>query len=118
MSGELWACCSHRMQRFEPHQLTREAIDDWPIAKSGLNARVVHCLEQTGVKTIGQLRGWDDPQLLNLANFGSTSLENVRWFFNWTHRLEAGNARSPVFACCCGNFSTPRKSSSWNNATG
>ena len=69
------------MQRFQPHQLTRQAIDDWPVAKSGLSARVVHCLEQAGVKNIGQLRGWGDQQLLNLTNFGATSLENVRWFF-------------------------------------
>jgi hypothetical protein len=44
------------------------------------------------VETIGQLRGWSDQQLLNLTNFGTTSLENVRWFFNWTRRLEAGSA--------------------------
>jgi len=80
------------MERIQPHQFTRQEIDGWSIAKSGLSARVVHCLDQTGVKTIGQLRGWSDQQLLNLTNFGSTSLENVRWFFNWTRRLEAGNA--------------------------
>ncbi len=80
------------MERIQPHQFTRQEIDSWPISRSGLSARVVHCLDQTGVKTIGQLRGWSDQQLLNLTNFGSTSLENVRWFFNWTRRLEAGNA--------------------------
>jgi|SRR5579862_5308955 len=85
------------MQRFEPHQFTRQAIDDWPVAGSGLSARVVHCLDQMGVKTIGQLRGWNDQQLLNLANFGATSLENVRWFFSWTRRLEAGNGQIPNF---------------------
>ena len=80
------------MERIQPHQFTRQEIDGWLIPKSGLSARVVHCLEQTGVKTIGQLRGWSDQQLLNLTNFGTTSLENVRWFFNWTRRLEAGHA--------------------------
>jgi len=85
------------MQRFTPHQLTRQAIDNWPITKSGLSARVVHCLDQSGVKDIGQLRGWSDEQLLNLTNFGATSLENVRWFFNWTRRLEAGNGQIPTF---------------------
>jgi len=85
------------MQQFQSHQLTRQAIDNWPIAKSGLNARVVHCLEQTGIKNVGQLRGWDDQQLLNLPNFGSTSLENIRWFFNWTRRLEVGNGHVPTF---------------------
>src|SRR5258708_23988130 len=80
------------MEKIQPHQFPREEIGGWLIPKSGLSARVVHCLEQTGVKTIGQLRGWSDQQLLNLANFGTTSLENVRWFFNWTRRVEAGNA--------------------------
>jgi|SRR5579859_4165287 len=85
------------MQRFEVHQFTRQEIDDWPIAGSGLSARVVHCLEQMSVKNIGELRGWSDQQLLNLANFGQTSLENVRWFFNWTRRLETGNGQISNF---------------------
>ncbi len=80
------------MERIQPHQFTRQEIDGWAIPKSGLSARVVHCLGQVGVKTIGELRGWSDQQLLNLTNFGATSLENVRWFFNWSRRLEAGNA--------------------------
>jgi hypothetical protein len=92
------------MQRFKPQQLTRQEIDDWPIAKSGLSARVVHCLEQAVVKNIGQLRSWNDQQLLNLANFGSTSLENVRWFFNWTRRLEAGNGQVPNFRALLREF--------------
>lgn len=104
------------MQRFKPHQLTRQAIDNWPIPKSGLSARVVHCLEQTGVKDIGQLRGWGDQQLLNLTNFGATSLQNVRWFFNWTRRLEPATAKFPLFAGYCGSFSTPKRSSSLSSA--
>ena len=92
------------MQRFKPQQLTRQAIDKWPIAKSGLSARVVHCLDQTGVKNIGQLRDWSDQQLLNLINFGATSLENVRWFFSWTRRLEAGNGQIPTFRALLREF--------------
>jgi hypothetical protein len=85
------------MVRFEPQQLTRQQIDGWPIAGSGLSARVVHCLEQMDVKTIGALRGWNDQQLLNLTNFGATSLDNVHWFFQWTRRLEAGTGQIPNF---------------------
>ena len=81
------------MERIQPHKVSRQEIDSWLIPKSGLSARVVHCLGQTGVKTVGQLRGWSDQQLLNLTNFGATSLENVRWFFQWARRLEAGNAQ-------------------------
>jgi hypothetical protein len=85
------------MERLKPHQLTRQTIDNWPVTISGLSARVVHCLEQAGVKNILQLRDWSDQQLLSLANFGTTSLDNVHWFFNWTRRLEAGNAHLPNF---------------------
>jgi hypothetical protein len=85
------------MDKFKPYQLTRQAIDDWPITISGLSARVVHCLEQTGVKNVSQLRGWGDQELLNLANFGTTSLDNVHWFFNWARRLEGGNGHIPNF---------------------
>jgi hypothetical protein len=83
------------MERIQPHKVSRQEIDSWLIPKSGLSARVVHCLGQTGVKTVGQLRVWSDQQLLNLTNFGATSLENVRWFFQWARRLEAGNAELP-----------------------
>ena len=92
------------MQRFTPHQLTRQTIDNWPVAKSGLSARVVHCLEQASVKNIGQLRGWSDQQLLNLTHFGGTSLENVCWFLNWTRRLEANNGQVPTFRALLREF--------------
>src|SRR5271155_472605 len=92
------------MERIQPHHVTRQEIDGWLIPKSGLSARVVHCLGQTGVKTIGELRGWSDEQLLNLTNFGATSLENVRWFFQWTRRLEAGNGHVPTFRALLREF--------------
>ncbi len=92
------------MDEFQTQAITRQMIDNWPIAKSGLSARVVHCLEEAGVKSIGQLRGWNDQQLLNLTNFGATSLENVRWFFNWTRRLEAGNGQVANFRALLREF--------------
>ncbi|MGD1020075.1 MAG: DNA-directed RNA polymerase subunit alpha C-terminal domain-containing protein [Verrucomicrobiia bacterium] len=92
------------MDRFQTQKITRQMIDNWPLARSGLSARVVHCLEEAGVKNIGQLRGWSDHQLLNLTNFGATSLENVRWFFNWTRRLEAGNGQAANFRALLREF--------------
>ena len=79
------------MEKLQPHQLARQTIDDWSVAESGLSARVVHCLQQADVRTIGQLRGWSDKQLLKLTNFGPTSLDDVHWFFGWTRHLEAGD---------------------------
>jgi hypothetical protein len=75
----------------------RRDVDSWPVAGSGLSARVVHCLDRERVKTIGQLRGWREKDLLALEHFGVISAENVRWFFNWTRRLEAGNGQLPNF---------------------
>jgi len=92
------------MDRFQTQKITREMIDNWTVARSGLSARVVHCLDEAGVKNIGQLRDWSDQQLLNLANFGATSLDNVRWFFNWTRRLEAGNGQVPNFRALLREF--------------
>jgi Bacterial RNA polymerase, alpha chain C terminal domain/Sigma-70, region 4 len=57
------------------------AVDHWPVDNAGFNPRVVHCLNQAGVKTVGDLREWSDDQLLHLRHFGTASLENVRWFF-------------------------------------
>jgi hypothetical protein len=74
------------------------------VATSGLSARVVHCLEEAGVQNIGQLRDWSDQQLLSLADFGVTSLDNVRWFFNWTRRLEAGNGQIANFRALLREF--------------
>ena len=92
------------MEKFQPLLPTRQAIDDWPVAETGLSARVVHCLDQAGVKTISQLRDWSDKQLLKLTNFGSTSLDNVRWFFGWTRRLEAGNGQIANFRALLREF--------------
>lgn len=92
------------MDRFQTQKITRQMIDNWPVARSGLSARVVHCLEEAGVQNIGQLRGWNDPQLLNLTNFGATSLENVRWFFNWTRRIEDGNGQVANFRALLKEF--------------
>jgi hypothetical protein len=72
-------------------RLTRHDIDAWPIGDSGLSARVVHCLAREKVRTIGDLRDWSDKQLLALEHFGVTSCKNVRWFFNWTEKIEDGD---------------------------
>ncbi len=85
------------MKKSQTHPLTRQTIDDWPVTKSGLQVRVVHCLGEAGVRTIGQLRAWTDKKLLQLPNFGSTSLDNVHWLFDWVRRLEAGNGRLGSF---------------------
>jgi hypothetical protein len=81
----------------EKQVITREEIDRWPVAGSGLSARVVHCLEKAGVYTIRELRKWNDKKLLSLRSFGSTSLRNVHWYFHWTNRLECGTGKSPNF---------------------
>jgi hypothetical protein len=61
-------------------------------------------LDEVGVQNIGQLRGWGDQQLLNLTNFGATSLDNVRWFFSWTRRLEVGHGQVANFRALLREF--------------
>ena len=43
-------------------------------------------------------------QLLGLANFGATSLNNVHWFFGWTRRLETGNGQVANFRALLREF--------------
>lgn len=79
------------METLNKRSWTRKEIDQWEVPTSGLNARVVHCMETAGVQTIGVLRQWKEPQLMALRNFGVGSARNIRWFFNWTKQLEAAN---------------------------
>jgi hypothetical protein len=73
--------------------LERRQVDQWPIAESGLSVRVINCLQTAGVRAVGQLRDWSEKDLMALRNFGATSREDVRRFFQWTKRLECPNGR-------------------------
>ncbi len=84
--------------------MSRTQIDQWPVAVSGLSSRVIHCVECAGVKTIGELRRWKDKQLLELDNFGTMSLKNVRWFFRWAERLENDNGHLDNFRALLREF--------------
>ena len=75
----------------------RSEIDSWPVSSSGLSARVVNCLKREKVQTVGQLRNWSEKDLLALDHFGVTSCENIRWFFNWTRKIEASKGPIPNF---------------------
>ncbi len=80
-----------------PTKISRREIDAWPIKTAGLSARVVHCLAQANLQTVGELREWTDKRLLTLVHFGVTSRDNVRWFFKWAGKLEANDCSLPSF---------------------
>lgn len=88
--------------------MTRAEIDAWPVATAGLASRPVTCLTRAGVATIGELRPWGDDRLLGLPAFGGLSLQNIRWFFDWTKRVEAGERASDLPAWLR-EFLTPRQ---------
>ena len=77
--------------------VSRRDIDSWPIAGSALGVRVVHCLASAKVQTVGELREWTAKQLVALDHFGVTSRNEVRWFFNWTKKLETNTGTLPSF---------------------
>lgn len=79
------------MNFIDRQQEVRATIDQWPVQGSGLNPRVVHCAARAGIETVGQLRTWRSNQLMELQHFGVASLENVRWFFRQTRRIEKGD---------------------------
>ena len=78
------------MELIQPTKLSRQRIDQWPVKSAGFNARVVHCLERAKINSVGELRLWSDKRLLALRSFGAGSMQDVRWFFRWTERLEKG----------------------------
>jgi DNA-directed RNA polymerase subunit alpha len=49
-----------------------------PISDLDLSVRASNCLESENVRTIGDLVRLNEPELLNLKNFGKTSLREVR----------------------------------------
>lgn len=65
-------------------------INGWPIPESGLPARVVHSTQVAGIATIGELRGWQDSDLLNLHALGKKSLVEIHDFFGMCERLAEG----------------------------
>jgi hypothetical protein len=81
-----------RVKPIQPIKISRQQIDQWRVAAAGFDARIVHCLDRAKVSTVGELRSWDDKRLLALRSFGIWSLQNVRWFFRWTGRLEKGQS--------------------------
>lgn len=89
--------------------MTRREIDAWSLPDSGLAARAVNCLTLAGVQTVGELRPWTDAKLKELQAFGKRSLKNVRWFFAWTDRLEAGTAVMPDLRTLLREFLTSRQ---------
>src|SRR5260221_9975709 len=92
------------METLQKRSWSRKEIDQWEVARSGLNARVMHCMDKAGVTTVGELRKWKEPQLMALRNFGVGSYKNVRWFFNWTKQLEAGTASLSHFKAVLREF--------------
>jgi len=89
--------------------MNRAQIDAWSVATSGLASRPVTCLTRSGIATIGDLRQCTDARLLDLPAFGGESLQNVRWFFGWTNRLETGGELLPDLPAWLREFLTPRQ---------
>ena len=50
---------------------------DLPIAELELSVRAANCMEVEGIATIGALAGMDEEHLLEIRNFGKTSLKEI-----------------------------------------
>ncbi len=48
------------------------------IAELELGVRSAHCLESENIRTVGDLVGYDEDQILQVRNFGRTSLDEVK----------------------------------------
>ncbi len=70
--------------------IDRRAIDQWPIAGSGLSVRVTTCAARAGMKTVADLRAARAEDVLALRHFGVTSLRHLRRFLRQCDRIAAG----------------------------
>jgi len=68
--------------------LRQDPIHQWPVSEAGLTRRVVRCLQNAGLTTIGQVRALDASQRRRIPRFGPAAARHIRWFFDWTERLE------------------------------
>ena len=48
-----------------------------PVADLNLSVRAMHCLDKENVRTVGELAAFSPPELLQMRNFGQTSLDEV-----------------------------------------
>ena len=69
-------------------RLSRQAVDGWPVAASGLPHRACNSLARAHVRTIGELRRLSDRDLIDLRSLGRMSLERIHEFFDMTARIE------------------------------
>jgi DNA-directed RNA polymerase subunit alpha len=51
---------------------------DKPVSQLGLSVRASHCLDKEGIRTIGELVTYSEDDLLEMRNFGKTSLDEVK----------------------------------------
>jgi len=61
----------------QPHA-TPDSVENQPISILNLSVRARNCLDAENIRTIGQLMHLTDAELLELRNFGQTSLKEVR----------------------------------------
>ena len=55
-----------------------ESVLNKPVADLDLSIRAIKALERLGIATIGDLAGRSEADLLNLKNFGQTSLDDIK----------------------------------------
>ncbi len=65
----------------EEEEITDEGIDQKmsiPVSELDLSVRAANCLEMANIKTIGEIVGKREDELLELKNFGKTTLNEIK----------------------------------------
>lgn len=75
---------------FNVESISREVIQSWPVAGSGLPERVVNGARQAGIRTIGELRTRKSEELINLRSIGRISLRDIHHYFDMLNQIEHG----------------------------
>jgi len=87
--------------------VSRETIDNWPIAGAGLPARAVHCCARAEIHTVGMLREWRADDLLALRSFGVRTLKQTHSFFRLCQKLENDALEFPDLKAVLAEFLLP-----------
>lgn len=78
---------------FTVDPVPREVIDSWPVEEAGLPTRVINSVRGANVCTVGQLRQWQEQDLLRLRSLGKVSLDQIAYFFKLCSQVEKANQR-------------------------
>ena len=73
----------------------KELFDDTPVSELGVSVRILNCLKNEGLETVGDVVSTSDMAFLRTPNFGKKSLEELRTAIRAHRQKHDGETSSP-----------------------